>query len=326
MTPASPLHATCLLAVLAMIALAPPSLYYQSNETSPQLEQQLKFYGSGNPYLNDSVTQLRKAVPSLDGLKPAKDQHTLPDILSKTSANLDQLLDHLPDLVAEEAISQTQWQNAQNAVAKCAGMSGCVEPVPTKQTNEKFNYIILPHRASEHHLQLEEYRTPFNDEAIKPADEPHFQGFASFWIIFASANLAESHFRYLGQQKRDGHATYVVAFAQIPGSVNYNPRIVTRAGTVPMLLQGIAWIDRANFQLIRLHTDLLAPQPEIEYTKQTSSIKFGRARIPALGLDLWLPEDVRVETGVQGQLWQEQHRYSNFRLYQAKSKIILSPE
>ena len=325
MTPGSPVHTICLLTVVALAAFASPSLHSQSNETSPQVELQVKYYGSASPYLNDSIRDLRKAVPTLDGLKPAKDQQPLADILSKTSANLDRLLDHLPDLVAEESVTQMQWRNAQDAVAKCTGMSGCLDPVPSLRTNEKFSYIILPHRASEHHVRLEEYRTTLNDEPVKPGDEPHFQGFASFWIIFSSSNLAEAHFRFLGQQKRDGHAAYVVAFAQIPGSVNYNPRIVTRAGSVPMLLQGIAWIDRTNFQLVRLHTNLLAPQPEIAYKAQTSSIKFGRARIPALALDLWLPEDVRVETEVQGQLWQEHHRYSSFRLYQAKSKIILSP-
>lgn len=209
--------------VLAMAAVLSPTPRFQSAEAPPPLDQQLKYYASAHPYLDGPVGTLRKAVPSLDGLKPAKDQQLLAQILSKTSADLDQLLDRLPDLVAEESVTQMHWQNAQDAVAKCTGMSGCLDPVPTVQTNKKFSYIILPHRASEHRARLEEYRTTLNDQPVKNTNEPNFQGFASFWIIFSASNLAESHFRFLGQQKRDGHAVYVVAFAQIPGSVNYNP-------------------------------------------------------------------------------------------------------
>jgi len=93
-----------------------------------------------------------------------------------------------------------------------------------------------------------------------------------------------------------------------------------------MLLQGIAWIDQTDFRIVRLRTDLLAPQPEIEYQKQTANIVFGPAHIAALDLVLWLPQAVDAEMEASGQYLQEQHLYSKYRLYQSKSKIILSPQ
>ena len=45
-----------------------------------------------------------------------------------------------------------------------------------------------------------------------------------------------------------------------------------------MLLQGIAWIDQSDFRIVRLRTDLLAPQPEIQVQRQTASILFGPGR------------------------------------------------
>ena len=42
--------------------------------------------------------------------------------------------------------------------------------------------------------------------------------------------------------------------------------------------------------------------------------------------ELWLPEAVDVEMEADGQYLQEQHQYSNYRLYQAKSRIVLSPQ
>jgi hypothetical protein len=136
----------------------------------------------------------------------------------------------------------------------------------------------------------------------------------------------ESRFRQLGQQRTDGHNTLVVGFAQIPGSIEYPGKILTEKGSIPMLLQGIAWIDQTDFRIVRLRTDLLAPQPEIEYQKQTSTIVFGPVHIAALDFVLWLPQAVDAEMEASGQHLQEQHLYSKYRLYQSKSKIILSPK
>ena len=92
-----------------------------------------------------------------------------------------------------------------------------------------------------------------------------------------------------------------------------------------MLLQGITWIDQSDFSIVRLRTDLLAPQPEISLERQTAFILFGPVHIATLDATLWLPQSVRVEMEAKGQLCEEQHKYSKYRLYQAKSKIIAFP-
>ena len=91
-----------------------------------------------------------------------------------------------------------------------------------------------------------------------------------------------------------------------------------------MLLQGIAWIDQSDFRIVRLRTDLLAPQPQVQFQEQTSNIVFGPVKLA--DSELWLPEAVDVEMEADGQYLQEQHQYSKYRLYAAKSKIILSPQ
>jgi hypothetical protein len=117
----------------------------------------------------------------------------------------------------------------------------------------------------------------------------------------------------------------VIGFAQIPAFVESPGLILAGRGSVPMFLQGIAWIDQSDFRIVRLRTDLLATLPEIQVQRQTASILFGRARIAGLDLELWLPQAVHVEMEARGQFFQEQHKYSKYRLYQAKTKIILSP-
>jgi hypothetical protein len=135
----------------------------------------------------------------------------------------------------------------------------------------------------------------------------------------------ESRFRYLGQQQTDGHSTFVIGFAQVPGSVEAPGLFVADRESIPMLLQGVAWIDQADFRIVRLRTDLLAPQPEISVQKQTANIVFGAVRIAEIDSELWLPRVVHVEMQSRGQVFEEQHEYSKYRLYKAKSKIILYP-
>jgi len=318
---------TILIALIAFGSRAGQTHHSEaSSSTAPQIEsEEVKFYAGARPYLSDSIGELRKHIPELDGAKSTTTQDPLPGALLKTGAQLDELLQKLPDLVAEETVSTSRWLDFREAVPTCVGMSGCVDSVPTSQKTERFDYFMLPHRLQNGVRRLDEYRTAIGQPFDKQ-DQPYFQGFASFWSVFSSLRRKESEFRYIGQQKMDGHSTFVVGFAQIPGAVKYSPTIVTRMGSVPMLLQGLAWIDEKSFRIVRLRADLLSPQPEIGYESQASTIRFGQARIPALALDLWLPKNVSVETIVQGQLWREQHAYSKFRLYEAKSKILLSPQ
>ncbi|HEV2402071.1 MAG TPA: hypothetical protein VGS27_34390 [Candidatus Sulfotelmatobacter sp.] len=199
-------------------------------------------------------------------------------------------------------------------------MGACIS-----NNSQQFNYILLIDRGNGSRPLLKEYRTTLDGKTVPQSDIPHSQGFASSWLILSAFNEQESHFRYLGEQKLDGHLTYVVGFSQIPGAIQ-NPGYLLRGErSIPMLLQGIAWLSEADYRIVRLRTDLLEPQTEVGYKKQTATIEFQTANISALHLKLWLPNSATIETVIDGQLRREQHRYSKYRLYEAKSKIILSP-
>ena len=305
------------------VAAVPQVLPSPSPKTEINAEEE-RLYADARPYMDEPLSELKKTVHELEGVEPVADQSHLSELLLKVGAKADELLHKVPNLISDEVVSQTQWAASHNEAPGCVGF-GCGKPHDLQQDRE-FNYIILSHPAEDRRQLLEEYRTTRNDKPVQGAGAPHFQGFASAWVVFSSSNQVESRFRYLGQQKTDGHDTFVVGFAQIPGSIDYPGKIVTSRGSIPMLLQGVAWIDQADFRIVRLRTDLLAPQPEIGFQEQTSNIQFGSVRIAVLDSELWLPQEVVVVMQANGQFLREHHRYSKYRLYQAKSKIILSPE
>lgn len=287
-----------------------------SSATNESEAQEIKFYSNSHSFVDEPLSKLKGALPELDGLKTDKKPHSLTDLLRKVASKTYELVEKMPSMICDESVTESQ---RPCLACRAFGPESGVRV-------EEYNYIILGRRAQQGHLVLEEYRTDQDGGPVRLSASPKFRGFSMFWVIFSESHERESHFRYLGQQKVDGRMTFVIAFAQIPGSVENPAWITAPKATVPMLLQGIAWIGAKDFRILRLHTDLLAPQPEIGYLKQTSELQYGPARIKSLKLDLWAPRTVNVKTNEKGGLWEEQHRYSKYRFYKAISRIILNPE
>jgi hypothetical protein len=90
------------------------------------------------------------------------------------------------------------------------------------------------------------------------------------------------------------------------------------------LLQGIAWIDQSAVSIVGLRSDLLAPRSEINIQRQTAKIVFGPVKIASLESVLWEPQAASLEMETGGQLFHEEHRYSKYRLFHAKSRVVTS--
>ena len=322
-----------LLRGVSLLFLAVGAALAASSQTQPPASQSNddlkteaeKLYADAHPYMDEPLSELKKMVHEATGLKPDPSQKQLPDLLAKVGAKADELLQKVPDLISDEAVSYAQWTMSPGMTPGCVG-PGCFTSGASSQWDQTFHYLVLTHPVQDGRLALQEYRT---NRTGKPVTQgfgaPNFQGFISAWIVFSSLNQVESRFRYLGQQQTDGRNTYVIGFAQILGSTESPARIQADRGSIPMLLQGIAWIDQSDFRIVGLRTDLLAPQPEIQVQKQTANILFGPVNIARLDSVLWLPLAVNLEMESRGQVFHEEHRYSKYRLYQAKSRIILSP-
>jgi len=273
----------------------------QSNgdmELTPQSFDR-EVWARAKPYLDDPLPQLTVNIPELRTLDPAPDQQPLAELLKKTSAKTLDLLKRMPNVISHESV-----------VTK-------VEPRgPT--WHEKFEYLVLRHEALGE-VMLEEYRI----DKAKTGAAPLSQGSANAWVMFYPGNLVESRFRYLGRQRIDGHSTVVLAFAQIPDKVKFPGQVNVRGTSVPVLFQGVAWIDESDFRIVRLRTDLLAPRPDFSLRTLTSEVRFSEVRVPELKDPLWLPQEAKITWDFKRQVMQELHRYSDFRLYRSKVKIVM---
>ena len=104
-------------------------------------------------------------------------------------------------------------------------------------------------------------------------------GFALTCIHFTSDHRSDSTFRYLGNEIVGTRNTYVVVFAQRPGQAVITDKASGVWGTVIILVQGIAWIDKDNFQIIQMRTDLLALRGDVGLDEETSMVTFGQCEL-----------------------------------------------
>jgi hypothetical protein len=226
----------------------------------------LEAYRRADPITRWSLKRLYHEIPELKGLEPASDQSRLPTVLAGVAQNLRAFWKHFADTTSLEVIDESRRPNESNR-----GLGSDIDlsagAVPTGQNSgpnrrqERFRYLML--LEPENTLKLREYRTDLqgrstNGEAAT-ANLAKTAGFASLPQFFDIRQQQLSDYRYLGRQNVNGASTDVVAFAEHVDPAGIKGRFIFGVTSVPILVQGIAWIDPSDFHLVRMRTDLLAP-------------------------------------------------------------------
>jgi hypothetical protein len=271
------------------------------------------------PYMNEPTKTLEHLIPELRGMRPAADQQELEMILKNTSEKVDEFFRNAVDLVANEEIKQERLNGFGGARR---------EPV-------RDSYLIVRHENGPE-TDFDEFRTDENGNRL---DSPGLQrgflvtaGFALICIQFSTDYQQDTTYRYLGDEKVNGRETYVVGFAERPGEAIPKIAMTGPSGTVRFLTQGIAWIDKQSFHILRMRTDLLDPQPGIGLDAQTTKIGFSEVQLADVVTPLWLPRDVSVYLKIgryAGHPFEEEfrnvHHYSDYRRYRVSTRIV-SPQ
>jgi hypothetical protein len=271
----------------------------------------LRLYANAKPYLEEPTEKLIAQIPELQGLRPAADQQPLLLILSSTGHVVEAYFHNLIDLIAHEDVDRE--------VLKANGTI-------KRQQHEKYDYLILLHR-DEFPSRVEEYRITADgnrvDQGGSGAGFPITTGFAFNCIHFFPDFRSDSTFRYLGEQDFDSRKTFVVAFAQQPSKARSLDSVsIGGLPSAAVLLQGIAWIDQSNFQILRLRSDLLAPRPDLHLSRETTEVTFSEFQLHDLPNPLWLPHKVTVSSEYGGQSYLNQHLYSSYRRFRVAVKML----
>jgi VWFA-related protein len=268
-------------------------------------------YANAHSYVELSMAQVVERVPELKALEPAADQQELPMILQKMGERMDDFVHNIGDLIAREDLTQERLNADGKTKAK---------------QHLQDNYLILHHGYS--WGASAEYRMDDKGKRLGPSGLAQgylgTSGHALSCIQFSTAaqSQSQSRFRYLGDEMLSSRETYVLAFAQRPGEVSFaTVMAVTGAKDVEMPTQGILWVDKSNFQILRMRSDLLARNSKIELDQLTTDVTLGEVRLQDVPDPLWLPSDVDVYIEIGGQKYRNAHHYKDYRRYRVAVKI-----
>lgn len=195
---------------------------------------------------------------------------------------------------------------------------GALQGIPTEKGREKFRYLML---ADPESGGFREYRTDLHahqENTVPASIFAKTTGFVTLPLFFAAGTQALSNFRSLGSQTLDGRPCQVVAFAEHVDPQAARGRWQSGVNSIPLILQGIAWIDPASDQIVRLRTDLLAPQPDAHLRPLTTVALFEPVKFQGRPTTFWLPQEVKVIVDVNDYTFENRHHYSEYQLFKVE--------
>jgi len=110
-----------------------------------------------------------------------------------------------------------------------------------------------------------------------------------------------------------------VAFAQHPIQAHVYGLFKDGKNESTIFVQGLAWIDSQNYQILRLRTDLLKALPEVALKRQTTEISFSEVHFKSITAGFWLPREVAVTVDWHGKVLRNDHEYSDFKIFNVDS-------
>jgi hypothetical protein len=265
-------------------------------------------YATPMSVLTESPQDLVQAMPELKGIRLASNQDELGVVLKNVGEGVESFFKNFPNTVSLEQVHQ-ELLGKNRKVAR--------------SLDQDFQYLLLA-QPDQWGVGIEEARATPQGESVSLGGLDKglmlTAGFASVSLFFHPVYQNGAGFRYLGRQSLDGKDLHVIAFAQIPKTARSTERFNTSGGSTLILVQGVAWIDPTNFQILRLRTDLLAPQSEIRLQKQTTEIHFQKVSFKEIATAFWVPQEVSVIVDWKGRVYRNWHRYSDYKLFNVETK------
>jgi hypothetical protein len=284
----------------------------QAQDSPPRMTpQEIQRYDEAKTLMDWTPEQIRD-LPELQDLKLAESQQDLPALLSGVGERVSPLLDQFPNMASVEEVRSGPCDEGLRK--KCRATY-----------RGKFNYLVV--RRQEGELLMDEYRTDLKGRPINYRNLGRGRIFLSNGFVtmplahFHPQNQIACRFRDFGHQIVGGQETEVVGFVEIPGKYPWPTELRRGTAVVPLCLQGLAWIDPAMYQIVRIETFLLAPPPEVELERATTRVEFGEIHLHQAALALWLPTEVVDDVWIQKQHFHNVHRYSGFKIFEVETRI-----
>lgn len=251
---------------------------------------------SPKPFLDCTREELVRAVPDLEGIQFDADQDGLEPILLASGKSLDNSFANLVNIQAAEQINELRFDQNMSAVAR----------------REAFRYEIKRTRAGPENV-FQEVRLDTSNSPVRPATS-QFLVLSYFYKLLNYMRphyREESKFRYLGRLDSGEQHYLIIAFSQHSNSTLASHLSVSPDRTAP--LEGIAWIDAATDQIVRLRVDLLGPIEKFPFESVSTDILLAPFNFKSAQGPILLPMRVVTSASFPSGQFHSVHRYTGYR-------------
>ena len=283
-------------------------------------------------------------VRELAHLEPTQDQSQLTTLLDRIGAKAIEIANQTPNLISQESVVSQRGETKTKQRFSYLVLQHRFRPdavvfdeyrvdVATgKKIETEFSKVEAAARPPGQSPSLKDLPIPrgipsgipSHSSGIPPESSgPMSKGFVGAWLYFYPSNRRLLDFRYLGRQKMHHSEALAFSFAQKRGSQFSGVMVQFEGTNYPVFVQGVAWVDAADFKILRLETDLLSVPAALPLGQLTSDIEFAQFSIADISPPLWLPRRVTMAAIMGGVELREDHSYSNYRLFRTHSKLIL---
>jgi len=232
----------------------------------------------------------------------------LNDVLEKAGHQLQLLPETLDRFSANETI-QHQRVNEKG--------------IASNSSTVTFAYVVSIHETRHGFLNVEEYRNGTDSQSVFP-DHLATRGLPSQVFLFHPYYQRDFEMKCEGLARQGTGFAWQIHFQQekdVPSRMQVH---YLNGKRFPVPLKGRAWIDAANYEVIRLQTDIREPLKEAGLYAQHTDIEYGPVRFQKDNLDLWLPIRAEIYMQTRGHRIHRRHDFDNYLLFAVEDKQTIS--
>lgn len=178
----------------------------------------------------------------------------------------------------------------------------------------QFSYVVTVSQNRLGTFLLDEYRNNHDS----PEDFPEHiatHGLPAMALIFHPVLASDFDFKCEGLGQWGGKPVWQVHFAQREDRRVRIRSYVVNGNSYPVYLEGRAWIDPKNFEVIRMESELAKPVAPIELSKERLAISYAPVHFPAERQVLWLPREAEMYVEQKRRRYYRRHTFSDFKLF-----------
>jgi len=276
----------------------------------------------GAPELvESSVAAAASALPPSGNWLPADVDEEMPPVESGAACDVAEILRQTGKRTSEFVGNLDRYTATESVSHVNIDKWGMPAPAQTR----KFDYVVSVEEVRQGIFDVYEYRNAHGQPGEFPGGIATL-GTPAMALIFHPRSSGNFDMVCEGLTRWDGVPVWQIHFRQRPDKPNTlrEYKMSEHGPSYPVAMKGRAWIATANYQIVRLETDLVMTIPEIRLLADHTIIEYGPVHFRQGGLDLWLPQTAEVFFDWNGRRVHRRHSFSNYLLFSVDEKQKIS--